>query len=153
MTINTGIKNYQEVANKLSVFFASTYALLIKTQNFHWNVTGEHFYASHKLLEDLYEELASCIDTLAERIRALDVRTPASLSEFQKLSQIIEPKSQISWTEMISELLADNQAMARLGRELIELADMENDPATNDLITQRIEAHEKAAWMLRATLH
>ena len=151
-TMNTGIKNYELVANALSRYLASTYFLYLKTQNFHWNVQGESFYSLHGLFEKQYEDLQDATDTLAERIRALGVRAPASFIEFSKLAEIKEEPTIIKATDMISQLLADNQMMARFGKEVIKLAETEGDDVTADIITGRMEAHEKAAWMLRSSL-
>ena len=151
-TINLGIKNTTAVATAVSRYLASTYTLYLKTQNFHWNVAGEHFYSLHLLFEAQYEDLQGATDTLAERIRALGLRAPASFAEFSTLSEVIEEPKTVKAMVMVSQLLADNQMMARSGRELISLAEAEGDDATADLIVGRLEAHEKAAWMLRSIL-
>jgi starvation-inducible DNA-binding protein len=151
-TVNTGIKNEQTVADILSRFLASTYTLYLKTQNFHWNVKGKHFYSLHGMFESQYEELAEAVDTVAERIRSVGHRAPASFVEFQKLSEIKEATMQLTADEMISQLLADHQFMARFAHEVIAIAEKEEDIATADMITERLDSHEKTAWMLRATV-
>ena len=152
LAINTGIDNRTIVAEHFSRYFASTYTLYLKTQNFHWNVTGPHFHSLHVMFEEQYLELAASLDALAERIRALGERAPASYSEFSKLSEIMEESKTIKAMEMVSQLLSDHQSMARMGRELVELAETENDNVSADMIIQRIENHEKTAWMLRSIL-
>jgi starvation-inducible DNA-binding protein len=151
-TVNLGIKNTEAVATALGRYLANTYFLYLKTQNFHWNVAGELFYSLHGLFEVQYEDLQEATDTLAERIRALGVRAPASFSEFSKLADIKEQATTVSAMEMVSQLLADNETMSRLGKEVIKIAEAEGDDASADLIVGRLEAHEKAAWMLRSTL-
>lgn len=152
MNINTGIDNRQTVAESLSKFLASTYTLYLKTQNFHWNVTGTDFYQLHLLFETQYEDLAGATDAIAERIRALGFRAPASFAEYLKLSAIQEEPKTIKAKDMITQLCADQQLMAREGRALVEVAEQNNDAATADMITGRIEEHEKHAWMLRSFL-
>ena len=151
-TINTGIKNYSAVANALNGYLANTYVLYLKTQGFHWNVTGELFYSLHGMFEGQYEDLQGAVDTLAERVRALGVRAASSFIEFSKLADIKEEPTSIKAMDMVSQLLADHQMMARLGKEVMTLAEAEGDDATADLIVGRLEFHEKAAWMLRSTL-
>jgi starvation-inducible DNA-binding protein len=150
--VNLGIANRSAIAEALSCYLANSYTLYLKTQNFHWNVTGPHFHSLHVMFEGQYQDLAAAIDELAERLRALGYRAPASYTEFQKLSNIPEETRDIKAEEMVKQLLSDNQAMSRMGRELIELTDKENDIATGDMIVARLEYHEKTAWMLRSFL-
>lgn len=152
MNINTGIDNRQMVADSLSKFLASTYTLYLKTQNFHWNVTGTDFYQLHLLFEKQYEDLGNATDGIAERIRALGFRAPASFAEYLKLSAIQEEPKIIKAQDMINQLFADQQLMAREGRAVVDVAEQNNDAATADMITGRIEEHEKNAWMLRSLL-
>ena len=152
MSINTGIDNRQAVADSLTKYLASTYTLYLKTQNFHWNVTGSDFYQLHLLFEKQYEDLSGATDELAERIRALGFRAPASFAEYLKLSTIQEEPKTVKANDMVAQLLADNQTMAREGRAVVQVAEHVGDDATADMIIGRIEAHEKAAWMLRSLL-
>jgi starvation-inducible DNA-binding protein len=152
MSINTGIDNRQAIADSLAKYLASTYTLYLKTQNFHWNVTGPHFYQLHKLFEEQYNDLSAATDQLAERIRALGFRAPASFAEYLKLSSIQEESKTIKANDMISQLLADQQTMVREGREVIKVAEHVGDDSTADMVIGRIEEHEKAAWMLRSLL-
>src|SRR6266851_1208705 len=122
----------QQIAASLSKLLADTYTLYLKTQGFHWNVTGPRFHDLHKLFEEQYNELADANDEIAERIRALGAKAPASYSEFKKLATLSEETGAPAPTEMIRQLLADN--------------------GSADLATQRVRAHEKAAWMLDALL-
>jgi starvation-inducible DNA-binding protein len=152
MSINTGIDNREAIADSLSKYLASTYTLYLKTQNFHWNVVGSDFYQLHLLFETQYEDLAGATDELAERIRALGFRAPASFAEYLKLSSIQEEPKTIKAKDMIAQLLADNQTMVREGQAVIKVAEHVGDASTADMVTGRLEAHEKAAWMLRSLL-
>lgn len=154
MAINTGIsgKDRQEIAKGLANLLADTYTLYLKTQNFHWNVKGEMFYTLHLLFEQQYRELANAADTLAERIRALDYPAPGSFAQFSKLTDIKEATTVPAAKKMIEQLRADNETVARKARELFSVADDVGDDATADLLSERMGAHEKAAWMLRSLL-
>ena len=141
------------VAEKLGTVLASTYALRIKTQNFHWNVTGPHFIGLHELFEKQYTEQAGAIDEIAERIRALGAVTPGSFTAFSDMSQIDEPPAKPPRdVEMIETLAEDHATLSKLCTDLSVFADDAEDPATADLMNGRIEAHDKAAWMLRSHL-
>ncbi|QLH43712.1 MAG: DNA starvation/stationary phase protection protein [Coxiellaceae bacterium] len=152
MSINIGINEQgrQEVAKQLAKLLANTYALYLKTQNFHWNVTGEHFYSLHKLFEEQYTALAEAIDEIAERIRALGHPAPASFTEFLKLMTIKEAAGKLTAKAMIEQLVADNETLSREARGVFPAAEAANDEATADLVTIRMAEHEKAAWMLRS---
>lgn len=150
--VNIGIDNPSNIANALSCYLANSYTLYLKTQNFHWNVTGPQFHSLHTMFEAQYTDLAAAIDEIAERIRALGFRAPASYSEYQKLAEIPEEPNDIKAVAMVEQLLADNQTMSRMGRELIELTEKESDIVTGDMIVARLEYHEKTAWMLRSSL-
>ena len=152
LAVNIGIDNRSVIAEKLSRYLASSYTLYLKTQNFHWNVTGPHFHALHVMFEEQYTELAASLDIMAERIRALGYRAPASYSEYEKLSEIAEQPKDIKAMHMVKELLSDHQRLARMGRELVELAEQEDDNVSGDMIIERVESHDKVAWMLRSTL-
>jgi starvation-inducible DNA-binding protein len=142
----------QQIAASLSKLLADTYTLYVKTQGFHWNVTGPRFHDLHKLFEAQYNELAEANDEIAERIRALGVKAPASYSEFKKLAAISEETGAPAANEMIRQLLTDNRSAVRAAQTVVEAAEEHDDIGSADLATQRIRAHEKAAWMLDALL-
>jgi starvation-inducible DNA-binding protein len=142
----------QQIALGLSKLLADTYTLYLKTQGFHWNVIGPRFHELHKLFEEQYSELAAANDEIAERIRALGVKAPASYSEFKKLATIAEETTAPAANEMIRQLLADNRSAVRAAQNVVEAADEHGGVGSADLATQRIRAHEKAAWMLDALL-
>jgi starvation-inducible DNA-binding protein len=149
-----GIKKDEmsHIVQSLSTVLASTYILYVKTQGFHWNVVGPHFYSLHKLSEELYEELAEAVDTLAERIRALGYTAPASFSWFEKLSIIKEEPEAKDGRSRLQDLLADHEAISRLLKDGFDVAEQARDHGTADLYVGRMRAHEKAAWMLRSVL-
>jgi starvation-inducible DNA-binding protein len=142
----------QKIAASLSRLLADTYTLYLKTQGFHWNVVGPRFYDLHKLFEEQYGELAAANDEIAERIRALGVKAPASYSEFRELATVEEQTSAPAANDMIRQLLADHRVAVRTAQAVIAIADGQEDDGTTDLATQRIRAHEKAAWMLESLL-
>jgi starvation-inducible DNA-binding protein len=154
MKIDIGIKEKDriEIARGLSRLLADTYTLYLKTHNFHWNVTGPMFQTLHLLFETQYNELALAVDLIAERIRALGVPAPGTYREFAALSSIKEPKGVPSATQMIKELVAGQEAVARTARSVFPLVDKANDEPSADLLTQRMQVHEKNAWMLRSLL-
>jgi starvation-inducible DNA-binding protein len=142
------------IAERLSVALASTYMLQLKTQNFHWNVTGPNFHSIHLLFETQYNELADAVDLLAERIRALDVVSPGSFAEFSKLSKIKEaPAKPPAEKAMLGALAEDNETLSKMCLVLGAFADDSEDRGTGDIMNARVAAHDKAAWMLRAHLH
>ena len=153
MSLNTGIaaEDRKVIAEGLSKVLADSYTLYLKTHNFHWNVTGPGFPQLHQLFEDQYTGLAAAVDEVAERIRILGHRAPGSYREFAKLASIEEAEGEPSAKEMVEQLAADNEAVARTARSVFPAAESAQDEATVDLLTQRMAAHEKAAWMLRAT--
>jgi starvation-inducible DNA-binding protein len=142
----------QEIAAALSRLLADSYTLYLKTHGFHWNVVGPRFYQLHKLFEAQYTELQGSVDTIAERIRALGAKAPGSYGEFGKLTSLREESGVPSAQEMIRQLLADHRAVARSAEAAVEAAEARHDVATADLATQRVEIHEKAAWMLDTLL-
>lgn len=150
--IGIGEKDRQKIADGLSNVLANTYTLYLKTHNFHWNVTGPMFSTLHLLFETQYDELALAVDSVAERIRALGVYAPASFSQFKDLSTVKEETSVPSAVEMIQQLAKDNETVSKVCREVLPLADKVDDQPTNDLLTQRMQVHEKNAWMLRSLL-
>lgn len=141
-------------AEKLGVVLASTHVLQLKTQNFHWNVTGPNFGALHQLFDTQYNELFAAIDEVAERIRALGPMSPGSYAEFSKLAKVDDaPNKPPADKAMIKTLAEDNETLSKLCTEVGSFADDAGDTATGDLMNSRITAHDKAAWMLRAHLH
>jgi starvation-inducible DNA-binding protein len=154
MKIDIGIpeKERRAIAEGLSRLLADTYTLYLKTHNFHWNVTGPMFSTLHALFEEEYTELATAVDEIAERIRALGMPAPGSYQQFLKLSSIKEETGVPDATEMIRQLVLGQEAVARTARGVFPLAEKANDQPTADLLTQRLQVHEKNAWMLRSLL-
>jgi len=154
MAIDIGIKpqDRKAIAQGLSHLLADTYTLYLKTHNFHWNVKGPMFQTLHLMFETQYNELALAVDLIAERIRALGEPAPGSYSDYARLSSIKEAKGVPSATKMIAELVAGQEAVARTARKIFPLAGKANDEPTADLLTQRLQIHEKTAWMLRSLL-
>lgn len=152
--INIGIsdEHRQAIADGLSRALADTYTLYLKTHNFHWNVTGPMFQTLHLMFEGQYNELALAVDAIAERIRALGFPAPGTYSEYAKLSSISETEGVPTAEEMIALLVEGQEAVARTAREVFATADEANDEPTADLLTQRLQIHEKNAWMLRSLL-
>jgi starvation-inducible DNA-binding protein len=151
-SIDIGIseKDRRKIAEGLSHLLADTYTLYLKTHNFHWNVTGPMFNTLHLMFEQQYNELALAVDLIAERIRALGFPAPGSYSAYAKLSTVKEANGVPEAEEMIRILAKDQEAVARTARNVFPLAEKANDQPTADLITQRLQVHEKTAWMLRA---
>jgi len=154
MQVNIGLtlEQRQEIASHLSRLLADSYTLYLKTHNYHWNVTGPQFNTLHAMFEEQYTELATAIDEIAERIRALGIRAPGSYSEFTKLTSLQESDGGESAEEMIRQLVVGQETVARTAREAFPAADSANDEPTADLLTQRMQIHEKNAWMLRSML-
>ncbi len=154
LPINIGISDDQRqaIADGLSRTLADTYTLYLKTHNFHWNVTGPMFQTLHLMFETQYNELALAVDAIAERIRALEFPAPGTSSEYAKLSSISETEGVPKAEEMIALLVEGQEAVARTAREVFAVADEANDEPTADLLTQRLQIHEKNAWMLRSLL-
>lgn len=154
MKMDTGIaeKDRQEIAQGLSRLLADTYTLYLKTHNFHWNVTGPMFQTLHVMFETQYTELALAVDLIAERIRALGFFAPGSYAEFAKLSSIPEAVGQPVARAMIEHLVQGQETVARTARSLFPVVQAVSDEATADLLTTRMQTHEKTAWMLRSLL-
>ena len=154
MKIDIGISSEQRevIADKLSHLLADSYSLYLKTHNYHWNVTGPQFNTLHTMFEAQYSELALAIDEIAERIRALGVKAPGSYSEFAKRTEIPEATGEEDADEMVRRLVAGQETVARTAREAFPVAEAANDEPTADLLTQRMQTHEKNAWMLRSML-
>jgi starvation-inducible DNA-binding protein len=152
--VNIGIPEDQRQASAegLSRLLADTYTLYLKTHNFHWNVTGPMFNTLHLMFEQQYNELALAVDEVAERIRSLGFHAPGSYTAFAKLSSVPEAAGTPSAEEMIQQLAEGQEIVVRTAREIFPAADEANDEPTADLLTQRMQVHEKTAWMLRSML-
>jgi starvation-inducible DNA-binding protein len=154
MPINIGIEEQDrsEIAQGLSHLLADTYTLYLKTHNFHWNVTGPMFQTLHLMFEQQYNELALAVDLIAERIRALGFPAPGTYKEFANLSSIPEEDGVPDAEEMIRKLVEGQEAVVRTARSLFPAVERSHDEPTADLLTQRMQVHEKTAWMLRSLL-
>jgi starvation-inducible DNA-binding protein len=154
MKIDIGISKTDRntIATGLSKVLADSYSLYLKTHFFHWNVTGPMFQTLHLMFETQYNELALAVDQIAERIRSLDHIAPGTYSAYAKLTAIPEPKGVPKAKDMIRELVEGHETVARTARSLYPATEKASDEATSDLLTQRIQLHEKTAWMLRSLL-
>lgn len=153
-TIDIGIDtaDREAIAEGLSRLLADSYTLYLKTHNYHWNVVGPMFNTLHLMFEAHYNELALAVDLIAERIRALGVRAPGSYREFAALSSITEDEDQPDAEEMIRRLVIGQETVARTARSVFPVVERASDEPTADLLTQRLQVHEKTAWMLRSML-
>ncbi len=154
MELNTGIspEHRQKLADELSRLLADSYTLYLKTHNFHWNVTGPMFQTLHVMFEEHYTELALAVDLIAERIRALGFPAPGSYAAYARLSSVSDTDGVPSAMEMIKLLVEAHETVIRTAREATNAAEEAGDQATADLGTQRLQIHEKTAWMLRSLL-
>ncbi len=152
MDIGINNEDRQKIAEGLSKLLADTYTLYLKTHYFHWNVTGPMFNTLHLMFETQYTELALAVDLVAERIRSLGVYAPGTYAQFSKLTSIDETVDVPKANDMISELVAGHEAVCRTARSVFPAAEKADDEATADLLTQRLQLHEKTAWMLRSLL-
>jgi starvation-inducible DNA-binding protein len=152
MDIGINEKDRKKIAEGLSHLLADTYTLYLKTHYFHWNVTGPMFNTLHLMFETQYNELALAVDAVAERIRSLDFYAPGTYKEFAKLASIPESDSVPKAQDMIKELVAGHEAVCRTARSVFPAVEKAADEASADLITQRLQVHEKTAWMLRSLL-
>lgn len=154
MKIDIGIseKDRKAVAHGLSKLLADTYTLYLKTHNFHWNVEGPMFQTLHVMFMGQYTEMWNALDLIAERIRSLGHYAPGSYAEFVKLTSIKETKSVPKAEKMIEELIQGNEAVIKTTRGVFEAAEAAKDQTTMDVLTQRLDIHEKTAWMLRSLL-
>jgi starvation-inducible DNA-binding protein len=150
--IGISAKDREVIANGLARLLADSYTLYLQSHNFHWNVTGPMFQTLHVLFMEHYTENWQALDLIAERIRALGVPAPGTYKEFARLASIKEVEGVPSATEMIRILVAGQESVARTAREAFEAAEAANDQPTCDLLTQRMQVHEKNAWMLRSLL-
>ena len=153
--IGLDLADRKKIADGLSRFLADAYTLYLKTHNFHWNVTGPMFNALHNMFEAQYTEQWTALDEIAERIRALGFNALGSYREFVALSSIPEEPgltNSADWHEMVRQLVIGNEAVCRTARKVLDIADDADDAPTEDLLTQRLQTHEKYAWMLRSLL-
>ncbi len=152
--INIGIpeETRNQIATDLSRLLADTYSLYLQTHNFHWNVTGPMFQTLHLLFETQYLELALAVDLIAERIRALGFPAPGTYSEYSRLSSIPEVSGVPQAVDMIKILIEGQETLVRTARSIFPVVDEAHDEPTADLLTQRMQVHEKNAWMLRSLL-
>jgi starvation-inducible DNA-binding protein len=153
-TIDIGISeaDRKEIAEGLSRVLADTYTLYLKTHNYHWNVVGPMFNTLHLMFETQYNELALAVDEIAERIRALGEPAPGSYAEFSELSSVTEDTEKPKALEMVRRLVDGHESVARTARSVFPAAEKAGDEPTADLLTQRLQVHEKTAWMLRSML-
>jgi len=154
MAIDIGIseEDRKSIVEGLSRLLSDTYVLYLKTHNFHWNVTGPMFRTLHLMFEEQYNELALAVDLIAERIRALGHVAPGSYGDYARLTSISESQGVPKAQDMIRELVQAHETVCRTARSLFPLADAAADEPTADLLTQRLQVHEKTAWMLRSLL-
>ncbi|WAT14176.1 Dps family protein [Xanthomonas fragariae] len=155
--IDIGIKDSdrKQISDGLARYMADAFTLYLKTHNFHWNVTGSMFNSLHTMFETQYTEQWAALDEVAERIRALGYNAPGSYREFVALTSIAEEPGQsdsADWREMVRQLVSGNEAVCRTARKVLGTADDAGDDPTVDLLTQRLQTHEKYAWMLRSLL-
>lgn len=143
-------KNHGQVLEALSQILADTYILALKTQNFHWNVSGPHFFGLHAVFETQYKQLFDSIDVIAERIRALKAPAPATFHEYLKMGTLSEAGHHLTADQMVRELAHDHETMAKHLTGFFHVAEKDHDQVTLDLLIQRKEAHDKTAWMLRS---
>ena len=150
--IGISTEQRQQIADGLGRLLADTWVLYGKTHGFHWNVTGPMFNSLHGMFDTQYNELWDSLDEIAERIRALGMTAPFGDSTLTKLASIQEAASVPAAMDMVQQLVADHEAVARTARNVFEIADAANDQPSADLLTQRLQVHEKTAWMLRSLL-
>ena len=154
MKLDIGISEAHraKIAEGLSRLLADTSVLYLKTHNFHWNVEGPMFNTLHLMFMDQYTEMWNALDLIAERIRALGSYAPGSYRRYSELSSIAETDGRVAANEMIRQLLQGHEAIAKTARNVFPAAEAGADEATIDLLTQRLQIHEKTAWMLRSML-
>ncbi|WP_349616844.1 Dps family protein [Azotobacter salinestris] len=152
--IDIGIEaaDREQIANGLSALLADSFTLYLMTHNFHWNVTGPQFNTLHQMFMTQYTEQWDALDLIAERIRALGFPAPGTYAEFARLASIEEVKGVPKAGEMVRHLVVAQEATARTARKLFPVVEKAGDQPTADLLTQRLEIHEKTAWMLRSLL-
>ncbi|MEL0637139.1 Dps family protein [Marinomonas sp. TI.3.20] len=151
--INIGInkENRSEISEGLKRLLADSYTLYLQTHNFHWNVTGLQFRELHLMFEEQYQELATAVDDIAERIRTLDVPAPGTYKEFAKLASIKEVDGVPASSDMVKILTKGHEQVIRTARSVLKIAQEAEDESSASLVSDRMRIHEKTAWMLRAT--
>jgi starvation-inducible DNA-binding protein len=152
MDIGISARDRERIAEGLSALLADSFALYLMTHNFHWNVTGPQFNSLHQMFMEQYTEQWNALDLIAERIRALGVPAPGTFKEFSRLASVKEVGGVPKAEDMVRHLVAAQEAVARTARRLFPVVEQANDQPTADLLTQRLEVHEKTAWMLRSLL-
>lgn len=152
MDIQIGIteENRKAIAEGLSALLADSYMLYLKTHNYHWNVTGPHFHSLHQMFEEQYTELATAIDVIAERIRALGEFAPGSFKSYSKIAKVQEEDGVPEALDMVRNLLKANEQVISTARAALPACEEGSDEASLDLLTQRLQVHSKTAWMLRS---
>ena len=151
-TIDIGINQDDRIniAQGLKVLLADSYTLYLQTHNFHWNITGPHFRELHLMFEEQYTELATAVDDIAERIRALDVAAPGTYRALAQLSSIVEVEGVPAAQEMVSILQSGHEQVVKTCRQVLQRAQAAQDESSSALVSDRMRVHEKTAWMLRA---
>lgn len=152
INIGMSVKDRENISNGLSRILAESFLLYMKTHNYHWNVKGPMFQTLHVMFEEQYTELWNALDEIAERIRSLGFAAPGTLKEYLKLASIKEIEGVPDAEDMIRDVLAGSEAVSRLSRDVLALADKAGDDPTVDLLTERMQVHEKNAWMLRSLI-
>ncbi len=154
MSIDIGISEDERkaIAEGLKRLLADTYTMYVKTHNFHWNVTGPMFNTLHTMFEEHYTELATAVDEIAERIRALGVFAPGSFAQFKEYATVQEETGVPSAEEMVAILAKDNETLSKVARSIMPLVGKADDEPSADLLTGRMQIHEKNAWMLRSLI-
>ncbi|MEX0680774.1 MAG: Dps family protein [Balneolales bacterium] len=152
MNIGISDEHRETIAKALGRLLANSYTLYLKTQNYHWNVTGMNFHALHEMFEEQYTELAGAIDEIAERIRALGHFAPGSFKAFEKISSVTDEDEVPDERSMVQNLVVDNETVIRISREVLSACENAGDESTLDLVTERLRNHSKVAWMLRSHL-
>lgn len=149
----TTAEHRRTIATGLSQVLADSYKLMLKIHNYHWNITGPKFYMVHKMTEDQYNEVFKAIDDIAERVRALGFLTPATFAEFEQLATIKDGNMELGEDDMVADLVESHRKLALTCKAVALRASDINDLATADLLTKRIEQHEKFAWLLQSLFH
>lgn len=152
MDIGISVEHREKIVKGLSALLADSYSLYLMTHNFHWNVTGPQFNSLHTMFMTQYTEQWNALDIIAERIRALGYPAPGTYKEFAKLTSIKEVDGVPNATDMVKHLVQAQETTARTARSLFAIVDEANDQPTADVLTQRLNVHEKTAWMLRSLL-
>lgn len=150
--LHTGVRDETSVSTALTSVLRDTYRLMLKTQIYHWNVTGREFRSIHLMTEEQYEAIFKAGDELAERVRALGHKAPTTIANLLEGAVIDEAIANADATEMLEDLAADNERMAHRLRALSEISERQRDPVTADMASERAEEHEKFAWMLRSSI-